>query len=238
MVYGFVGIGVIAEVGLRVDVFEHAAVSPGEESSTDGADDGSEQVDPEDGGVESLLLNLVLEGGKGDRNGRVERSTGVGSGNEDHGGESRGDGEASHPSVSVSSEPRSGVLDEEVSHDEDSGAHSLNAKGLPELSLGLEDGELLEVFAVAFGDNAHVEEFHADEGSNELGGEHVEELNKSLEVPLVVDQDSDRDSRVVMGSGDGSSQKKEEEQSQADSDGVSLGGDNSADEEESADELV
>jgi len=140
--------------------------------------------------------------------------------------------------VSVSSEPRSGVLDEQISHDEDCGAHSLNAKGLPEGGLGLEDGELADVFAVALGHNAHVEELHADESSNELGGEHVEELDESLDTPRIVDQDSDRDGRVVMGSGDGSSQKKEEEQSQADSDGVSLGGDNSADKEEGADELV
>jgi len=46
VVFSFLGLGVTVEVGLRVDVFEHAAVSPGEDSSTDGADEGSEHVDP------------------------------------------------------------------------------------------------------------------------------------------------------------------------------------------------
>lgn len=86
VLFGLFGGNVTVEVGRVVDVFEHAAVSQGKESGTDSTDEGSEQVDSKDGGVESLLLNLVLEGREGDRNGRVKRGTGVGSGNKDHGG--------------------------------------------------------------------------------------------------------------------------------------------------------
>lgn len=155
-------------------------MSPGEESSTDGSEEGSDEVDLEVVLVSSGFHDLSLEGVESNGNGGVKRSSGVGSSNEDHGGEGGGDGEASHPSVAVSGESRSGVLDEEVSHDEDTGAHGLDEEGLPVGRLGLEGGEFSNVLSVAVTDEAHVEELHADEASNELGGDHVHELDESL----------------------------------------------------------
>lgn len=199
---------IISERGFGVNVGKHAAVSPGEESGTDGSEEGSDEVDLKVVLVSSGFHDLSLEAVESNGNSRVKRSSGVGSSNEDHGREGGGDGEASHPSVAVSGESGSGVLDEEVSHDEDTGAHGFDHEGLPVRRLGLEGREFTNVLGVVFADKAHVEELHSEKASNELGGEHVHELDESLHVPVVVDEDTNRDSGVVVGSGDWSSQKK------------------------------
>lgn len=212
-------------------------MSPGEESGTDSSEEGSDDVDLNHV-VVAGLHDLALENVEGEGDSGVERGSGVGSSNEDHGGEGRGDSKASHPAIVFSSKHSSGVLDDKVGHDEHEGAQSFDHARLEPRGLGFEDGECSNVGGVAFLNEAHVEEFHSEEASNDLCSNHVEELDESLQAPLVVDKNTKRDRRVVVGSSDGSSQKKKEEQSESNSDSVTVGGDDSTDKEESSNEFI
>lgn len=179
-------------------------MSPREESSTDSSEKGSDEVDLSHV-VVARLHDLALENVKGEGDSGVERGSGVRSSDKDHGGKGRGDSKASHPAIVLSSKHSSGVLDDKVGHDEHEGAQSLNHARLEPRSLGFEDGEISNVCSVAFLNEAHVEEFHSEEASDDLSSNHVEKLDESLQVPLVVDKNTDRDRRVVVGSSDGSS---------------------------------
>ena len=99
---------------------------------------------------------MFLKAVKSDRNSRVERCSGVRTSNEDHSTQGSSDGEAAHPSITVTSESRSRILNKKVGHYEDCSAHGFDNKRLPEGGLRFKYGELFNVFRVALCNDAHI----------------------------------------------------------------------------------
>jgi hypothetical protein len=115
---------------------DEVLMGPGEEASGNTSEDSREAVGSDDvvvDGTSSEELHGHAVVGYSDSG--VERSTGVGTSDENHGSEGHGDSEDTEHTLvflSVCGELESlGVLADEVGHDEDEGAHELNPESLP-----------------------------------------------------------------------------------------------------------